>query len=328
MAAASRTRQRMGRLHFVAGLFVGFILSSFLSSLSVLDHSTSDVLVSTFGSSPSDSHSLPTFRDHDNGWSLVHVFVGNSKHIVDHSIIPSDYFGKVEWFAQVRQDEIVSALLHRKRNGYFIDLAANDAVKISNTYALETLYDWTGLCIEPNPAYWAGLSYRKCNVVAAVIGASTMQEVQFKYPNRFGPQGGIVGEQFDNKHASKFGEDRSRYTTTLLDVFERFQTPKTIDYLSLDVEGAELFIMQSFPFREYQFSVLTVERPSEELTALLEKNGYMLLKLLKRNSGETIWIHSSQKDSIDKRALELDTESYKYRDSDTSVYMNRQMVPV
>lgn len=256
----------------------------------------------------------------------MHVFVGNSSHIAQNSAIPIDYFQSVEWFAQVRQDEIVSALLRRKKSGYFIDLAANDAVKISNTYALETFFGWGGLCIEPNPQYWAGLSYRKCHVVGAVIGAQNMQEVQFKYPNRFGPKGGIVGEQFDNKEASKFGEDRPRYTVSLCDVFERFRTPKIIDYLSLDVEGAEEFIMQSFPFDDYQFSVLTVERPSDTLRSLLEKNGYMSLKLLKRNSGETIWVHRSQLDSLDLRALDLETESYKYRDSDTSVYRNRHLL--
>ena len=171
----------------------------------------------------------------------MHVFYGNSSHIADNSAIPIDYFQSVEWFAQVRQDEIVSHLLRRKKKGYFIDLAANDAVKISNTYALEVNHEWSGLCIEPNPQYWAGLSYRKCHVVGAVIGAKSMQEVQFKYPNRFGPKGGIVGEAFDNKEASKFGEDQPRYTVTLRDVFERFGTPKMIDYLSLDVEGAGTF---------------------------------------------------------------------------------------
>lgn len=328
MATASRKRQRTGLVQFAAGIFVGFILSSFISSLSILEKSANGVLANSLASSLQATSSTPPYRA-EKGWSLVHVFVGNSKHIVDNSAIPIDYFSSgVKWFAQVRQDEIVSALLRRKRNGYFVDLAANDAIKISNTYALENLYDWNGLCIEPNPMYHAGLAHRKCHVVGAVIGPFNMQEIQFKYPNRSGPKGGIVGKQFDNKHASKFGEDRPRYTVTLRDVFERFETPKKIDYLSLDVEGAELFIMQSFPFDEYRFSVLTVERPSDELKSLLESHDYKFLKLLKKNSGETIWVHQSQLASMDLRALDVDTESYKYRDSDTSVYLNRPSLPV
>lgn len=320
-------RHRVGLIYFVAGVLVGFILSSLLSSVSLIERNTIN------GNSVVSGNLRPFLREdslnafkEENGWSLIHVYFGNSSHIADSSNIPNAYFNSgVQWFAQVRQDEIVCLLLKRKRNGYFIDLASNDAVKISNTFALEKYFGWNGLCIEPNPMYWGGLSYRKCNVVGAVIGASTMEEVQFKYPNRAGAQGGIVGAQFDNKDPSKFNEDHLRCTVTLLDVFERFRTPKVIDYLTLDVEGAEEFIMQAFPFAQYRFNVLTVERPSDTLKYLLETNGYVFLKLLKQNSGETLWAHKLQLESLDMRALEMDTEAYNYRDSHTSVYMNRHV---
>jgi hypothetical protein len=322
-------RLRAVLIFFVGGVFVGFILSSFLF-MSLIERSEINRNSVVHGNLRPflPENSLNSFQE-ENGWSLIHVYYGNSSHIADNSNIPNDYFNSgIEWFSQVRQDEVVSLLLKRKRHGYFIDLAANDAVKISNTFALEKYHGWNGLCIEPNPMYWGGLSYRKCDVVAAVIGASNMEQVQFKYPNRAGPQGGIVGAQFDNKNPSKFNEDHLRYTVTLLDIFERFGTPKVIDYLSLDVEGAEEFIMQSFPFSQYRFNVLTVERPSDALKSLLETNGYVFLKLLKQNSGETIWAHKSQLKSLDMRALEMDTDTYKYRDSDTSAYMNRHVLPV
>ena len=169
------------------------------------------------------------------GWKTVNVFFGDSNHIKHNSAISNDYFDSVEWYSQARQDEVVAALLRNKRNGYFIDLASNDPVKISNTYALETKLGWRGLCMEPNPMYWAGLAYRKCDIVGAVVGSNRMEEIQFRFPNRVGPQGGIVDQKFDNKEASKFGEDKPRYTVTLLEIFERFDTPSIIDYLSLDV---------------------------------------------------------------------------------------------
>ena len=57
-----------------------------------------------------------------------------------------------QWFAQVHQDEIVVDLVGK--DGFFIDLAANDAKELTNTLALERDHGWNGLCIEPNPAYW------------------------------------------------------------------------------------------------------------------------------------------------------------------------------
>lgn len=83
------------------------------------------------------------------------------------------------WFSQARQDEIVFALLRNKTQGYFVDLAANDAVQFSNTVALETFHNWTGVCIEPNPIYWPRLASLRtnCITIAAVVGAERMQGV-------------------------------------------------------------------------------------------------------------------------------------------------------
>jgi hypothetical protein len=148
-----------------------------------------------------------------------------------------------EWFAQVNQDKLLLELIGS--NGYFIDLATNDAKEWSNTLALEK-HGWNGLCTEPNPTYWYGLSHRKCTVVGALVGGLKEQaEVQFR-----GVFGGIVG-RMDTKLANrkKGGQapKEKRYTVPLKDVFTKFQVPKVVDYLSLDVEGPELLIMKNFP---------------------------------------------------------------------------------
>jgi hypothetical protein len=70
-----------------------------------------------------------------------------------------------------------------------------------------------------------------------------------------------------------------------------FNAPKIIDYLSLDVEGAELFIMKDFPFDRYVFKCMTVERPKDELKSLFERNGYKHVLDFKR--GDTLWAHES-----------------------------------
>jgi hypothetical protein len=75
-------------------------------------------------------------------------------------------------------------------------------------------------------------------------------------------------------------EDQMRFTVTLVDVFERFNTPAVIDYLSLDVEGAATFIMETFSFNRYRFNLLTIERPTAKLHNLLTKQGHIQLKQL------------------------------------------------
>lgn len=249
----------------------------------------------------------------NNGWKQINVFYGDQQHIADVTTLPKPYFEVNQWFSQYRQDEIVARLLNGKKNGFFVDLASNDAVRISNTYALETQLDWKGICLEPNPVYWGGLAYRKCEVVAAVVGNQTMEEVHFTFPKAKSPKGGIVGGQFDNKD-DKSNTIQRRYTVTLKEIFQSFQAPRVIDYLSLDVEGAEDLVLSSFPFTEYRFNVLTVERPSEPLSELLSENGYSLLKTLKAGK-ETLWVHESIQEQIDTSALKVDSQNYKYREN-------------
>jgi Methyltransferase FkbM domain len=225
-------------------------------------------------------------REYGDGWHSIEVFYGKTEYF-------EEKHPKKVWYAQVKQDIIVSRLFNGKTNGYFLDLAANDAVTISNTYSLEKKLNWTGLCMEPNPAYWYDLAHRDCQVVGAVVGEIRNDAVVFQ-KRANGAFGGIVGDGFDN-HDGKGGE--VRYTVSLYEILSRFQAPKVIDYLSLDVEGAETLIMQDFPFHEYSFNVMTVERPKADLKALFEENGYEYVAKISA-FGETLWVRSAYRDSL------------------------------
>ncbi|KAL3920168.1 MAG: hypothetical protein SGARI_007015, partial [Bacillariaceae sp.] len=115
-------------------------------------------------------------------------------------------------------------------------------------------------------------------------------EVKFR-----GVYGGIVGNM-DNRLANRKKEPdavaEQRYTAPIKEVLEIYGSPKTIDYLSLDVEGSEYEIMKDFPFEEYTIKILTVERPNKELKELLEAKGYLELKTLAW-WGEFLWCHKS-----------------------------------
>lgn len=222
----------------------------------------------------------PWLQKKEEGWSPIHVFYG------EESGLGAPVNRK--WFAQVHQDEVVMDLIGP--NGYFIDLASNDAMAFSNTLALER-HGWNGLCIEPNPSYWYGLSHRKCTVVGALVG-NAKEKVQVKFR---GVYGGILGKM-DQRLANRKHEPdaalEQRYTAPLEQVLQKFNVPNQIDYLSLDVEGAEHLIMKKFPFETYHIKIMTVERPSQDLRKLLEAKGFVFLKDLAW-WGETLWAHQS-----------------------------------
>ena len=48
-----------------------------------------------------------------------------------------------------------------------------------------------------------------------------------------------------------------------------------MDYLSLDIEGAEWEALKNFNFDKYKWRSLTIEKPKQELDLLLDKNSYI-----------------------------------------------------
>jgi hypothetical protein len=195
---------------------------------------------------------------------------------------------------------------------YFVDLAANDAISLSNTYKLEQL-GWDGLCIEPNPMYWYRLSHRKCAVAGAFVGGKTdMQQVDVSLSNDV--FGGIIGDGFDNKEDDEKKKE-TRFTVSIKSLFQKFNVPKRIDYFSLGVEGAEELIMKGFPFDDYTAYFMTIERPKPGLRKLLKDHDYHFVMQLV-SWGETLWVHGnilkdlSLKD-VKKNALETMGRTYR-----------------
>jgi hypothetical protein len=206
-------------------------------------------------------------------------------------------------------------LLGQKKGGYFIDLAANDPMWLSNSYALETHHDWRGLCIEGNPYLLDGLSFRKCHVVGAVVSKNRLEKIS--YATRVGgekanqaPLGGIIGPGMDNE-GTNVNDDKevtvTKYTVSLLEIFERFNVPKEVDYFSLDVEGAESLILSTFPLDSYSFKILTIERPRADAKKILESYGYVCLKKL-ISWGETLWAKRSAIPGLDLESIGLSQE--------------------
>src|SRR5262249_44273578 len=79
----------------------------------------------------------------------------------------------------------------------------------------------------------------------------------------------------------------------LWELLRKHGAPKRINYLSLDIEGAEWLAMKDFPFDEYSFECMTIERGSNDyfrLRSLLLRGGYRLVRV---GRADDFWIHPS-----------------------------------
>lgn len=211
-------------------------------------------------------------------------------------------------FSQAGQDWLVQSILGCPHNGFFLELAAYEPEKISNSLMVERDFNWGGLCVEANPEKYAKFASRQCTLAGAAVGSPTDKEVTFDvHAETHDAQtyddsafSGIVGDDMDNKKPGGLGTTAKRlHTIALGDLLDNFKAPRVIDYFSLDVEGAESMVMEDFPWDKYTFRVLTVERPKADLKAQLERAGYKLLREDSQGIGDGIWIHAASFSNID-----------------------------
>jgi hypothetical protein len=59
----------------------------------------------------------------------------------------------------------------------------------------------------------------------------------------------------------KHGKTALHFTVPVAKILRDFGMPRTIDYMSLDIEGAEAWAFETFPCDTYTFLAIMVERP-------------------------------------------------------------------
>jgi len=177
--------------------------------------------------------------------------------------------------SQAGQDVwVYGEVFNEMKNGYFIDIGAHDGIYLNNTYLLERRYGWRGLCVEANPASFKLL---KKNRRAVCVNACLDGKAGFADFAQRGLMGGIIGPDTFNKDGDSCGVVRVK-TQTLNHLFMEMNVPHDIDYLSMDIEGAEESVLKEFNFKDYTFKCITVERPTNMLKQIFTANGYMLIK--------------------------------------------------
>ena len=207
---------------------------------------------------------------------------------------------RAKYHGELLQDWWVNTLLDGLRGGFFVDLAAFDAVAYSNTYTLEESLGWEGLCIEPMANHWEGLlRRRRCKVVAAVVGGVTGAGVEFARRSLGNDQGhaGVISLDTDNRpgggQAGGAGQSGPSHlllqTVSIAKVLSDFDAPETVHYLSLDIEGFESHVLESFPFHDHRVLIVTVERPDLCSRTILRLQGFSFLRDL--DGQDEIWIH-------------------------------------
>jgi FkbM family methyltransferase len=182
--------------------------------------------------------------------------------------------------AELFQDLLVLFLLEEKRDGYFVEFGAMDGIKWSNTFLLENRYGWRGIVAEPARRWRRDLvCNRTCLVDHRCVWSESGETLQFNETTEAGYSTIDVLSGLD-LHAER-RRDGTRYaveTISLRDLLRSHDAPKSIDYLSIDTEGSEFAILDSFFPSHHEIRIITVEHnythQRSEIHSLLTSWGY------------------------------------------------------
>lgn len=169
-----------------------------------------------------------------------------------------------------------------KRGGFFVEFGATDGVLLSNTWLLEKEFGWRGICAEPNPKFFSALEKnRACTLVRDCIAGESGRDVEFVLADAFGTMKEYMASDMHLERRSGYqeaGKVINLKTTSLNDLLERCGAPRDIDYISVDTEGSELEILQTFSFDRWNVRLFTIEHnftaQRSVIRQLMEKHGY------------------------------------------------------
>ena len=199
-----------------------------------------------------------------------------NKHLI--SLIP--YIKKSK--SQLKQDLFVLSELKLKKEGFFVEFGATNGIDLNNTYLLESDFHWSGILVEPAIVWQESLKKNRSSIIEHKCIWET-SNIEMEFNETSDPVFSTISNfNFTDNHAShrKKGNKYIVKTITLLDLLNKYNAPKIIDYLSIDTEGSEYKILKAFDFSKYQFKVITCEhnyhKNREKIYKLLKSNGYSL----------------------------------------------------
>lgn len=181
---------------------------------------------------------------------------------------------------------LIREYFDNKMQGIFVEVGANDPCDPnSQSWHLETLLNWSGVLVEPNPQLAELCRQKRANAdvyeCAAVAGEDEGGAIQLHIPINDGVE--KINHSSVKKNADDFSYKEHRsidVDARSLDSILKASGTENIDVLSIDVEGTELEVLKGFSIEQYKPALILLEDKHVYLNKhrYLKSKGYKLVK--------------------------------------------------
>ncbi|XP_045615917.2 uncharacterized protein [Procambarus clarkii] len=193
--------------------------------------------------------------------------------------------------SEIFYNESLRVLFKDKHGGFFVEAGALDGESMSNTLWLEQEAAWTGLLVEPDvPNYLSLVSKHRRSWSANVClspNSYPSKEMLTIMPHFPGPMAVALGFKTRAMHSlTHYASDRvngnswfQKVQCIPLESLLLAMGVTRVDLLSLDVEGAELAILDHFDLKKFDVQVLCIEwkkmHELDDVARNLSSRGYV-----------------------------------------------------
>jgi FkbM family methyltransferase len=196
------------------------------------------------------------------------------------------------YYSQDGQDQFLETNVFKgHKNGFFVDVGAHDGKSINNTLYFETNSNWKGINVEPITDVYDRLVVNRPNCINLNCAVDENEgEAEFIYNKGYTEMISGLKNHYDCRHHTRLVNENNQFgstsniisilTNTLSNIFKKHNVTH-VNYLSIDVEGAEFAVIKSIDFNSVFIDVIGFENNYTDISVpiveYLSSKGYILL---------------------------------------------------
>lgn len=196
--------------------------------------------------------------------------------------------------SQYNQDKYLEENVFKGyKNGVFVDVGAHDGKSINNTLYFEKYNNWTGVNIEPIKRVYDKLVINRPNSINIQCAVCNIDgETEFLCNNGYTEMISGIKDTFDNRHLKRLESENAQtgsttetikvHTKKLETIFDENKVTH-VNYLSIDVEGAEFEVIKSINFAKVFIDIIGFENNYQDVSIpivkYLEANNYVIIHI-------------------------------------------------
>jgi FkbM family methyltransferase len=193
----------------------------------------------------------------------------------------------MEYYSQFKQDKCLHENIFKDyKNGIFVDVGAHDGITYNNTLFFEKNYNWTGINIEPIKSVYDKLVINRPKSININCAAGLSDgTAEFILNTGYTEMLSGLKNEYDSRHYNRTLEENHYMggTTNIinvdvktLDTILKENNINHINYLSIDVEGAEFSVIKGIDFDNVFIDVIEFEDNYPDKSApIVEYLSYM-----------------------------------------------------